>query len=139
MESFASIKENIKTQIDLISDEMKRIGFWNDIANIRIDVEAYEESNLSLENWIRYVYLEKLKIYIDSLDENDLLPYKIGLIAFRNWDYMSTVPKAENLINMLYKLEDEIIDFVNLVPRDYISEKIKWFIEAKKEKDIFKI
>jgi uncharacterized protein YqcC (DUF446 family) len=138
MNDLELLKNSIKNKVQIVETEMKRIGYWCTDESVVIESTDIEKSNLSLEKWIQYIYLNSLKVFIDTLSLDKLLPYRIGLLAFRNYDYMSYVPEAEKLVEMLNDLESEVIDFVTSIDKDKDDPKIKWFIEIKKERDFIK-
>jgi 16S rRNA (guanine527-N7)-methyltransferase len=87
-----------------IERELKKIGYWTDHPPPLI--ERYDRGELrsyldapSFELWLQCVFIPRAR---DAI-KNDALPASsdVALIAMRQYDYHSHVPRAQNLIQLL--------------------------------------
>jgi uncharacterized protein YqcC (DUF446 family) len=99
----------LSQKLDQIEAEMKRIGFWHESPpDLQEKVERGELRSYldapSFELWLQTIFLPNARNSVQT----DTLPAdsQFGLMAMRQYDYHSSVPKAHGLMNLLYEFDD---------------------------------
>ena len=102
---------DVVTQLDRIEAEMRRIGFWTsdapDLPEVR---EGRSKSYLdapSFELWLQQVFLPNARRAAAEAS----LPREsnVGTMAMRQYDYHSSVPEAQDLLQLLRDF-DELVE-----------------------------
>lgn len=102
----------ILTQIDLIEAEMKRIGYWS--ANPPDLLAAAERGELksyldapTFELWLQALFIPRAR----KAAQEDMLPSNsmVREMARRQYDYMSVDYNAENLLKLLQRFDEMVI------------------------------
>ncbi len=96
-------------QLDKIKAEMKRIGFWSDKTEefqAKIDrgeVKSFMDAP-TFELWLQLIFIPHARQW--SID--DTLPdaSNVGELGRRQYDYMSCVPEAEELLYLLREFDE---------------------------------
>jgi uncharacterized protein YqcC (DUF446 family) len=109
----------VRAQADKIEAEMKRIGFWSDDppdlqAAVRSGkIISYADAP-SFELWLQCIFLPNAR----EAARTRRFPSEsqVGYIAWRQWDYQSSVPEAEPLMKLLDQF-DAIIDPLSPIKR----------------------
>jgi uncharacterized protein YqcC (DUF446 family) len=101
----------LSQKLDQIETEMKRVGHWQEnppdlqAKFASGEMRSYLDAP-SFELWLQTIFLPNARHAI----ETDTLPLdsQVGLMAMRQYDYHSLVPKAEALVKLLHELDDLI-------------------------------
>src|SRR5262245_59261301 len=100
--------EAILAQLDAIEAEMKRIGYWSKSPpDLQAEIRAGRLRSFmdapSFELWLQCVFIPNVRAAVAS---NDLPEQsEVGVMAMRQYDYHSYVPKAQNLFNLLSEFD----------------------------------
>jgi uncharacterized protein YqcC (DUF446 family) len=99
----------LSQKLDEIETEMKRIGYWQDnppdlqAQVARGELRSYLDAP-SFELWLQALFLPNARHAVAT----DTLPAdsQVGVMAMRQYDYHSVVPKAHGLMKLLYEFDD---------------------------------
>ena len=92
----------LEDQLDLIEAEMRRIGYWSDNPPDVPASTSFLEAP-SFELWLQCVFLPNARerIKTGNLPERS----QVGLMAMRQYDYHSSVPEAQTLVQLLHDFD----------------------------------
>jgi uncharacterized protein YqcC (DUF446 family) len=90
-----------------IEGDMRRIGYWSEIAPRGTDVTQLY-AGVSFEQWLQFVFLPSVVAAAHSGDFGQVPPYRVGLAALRQYDYHSVVEEAHPLMRLCRELENLI-------------------------------
>ncbi|MCB9224360.1 MAG: YqcC family protein [Crocinitomicaceae bacterium] len=93
--------QSVLTHLDAIEAEMKRIGFWNPEVT-ELNVNHYLEAP-TFELWLQCTLIPNARkaAQTGEYPANS----EVGQMAFRQYDYMSPIPEAAQLLQMLYEFD----------------------------------
>jgi uncharacterized protein YqcC (DUF446 family) len=94
----------ILAKLDEVEAEMKSIGFWADNPKENVDgkIKNYLDAS-SFELWLQTVFLPNARVACKT--GNFPNQSQVGLMALRQYDYHSSVPKAHRLMNLLSQFD----------------------------------
>jgi uncharacterized protein YqcC (DUF446 family) len=97
--------------LDRIETEMRRIGIWSkDAPNLfdrydRGELRSFNDAP-TFELWLQCVFLPRAR---RAVAEDSLPPdSEVGVMALRQYDYHSYVPKARELLRLLNEFDDGV-------------------------------
>lgn len=105
--------EAVLKKLDEIEAEMRRITFWDDnldADNIRSHAAQFATEHgkspvgtLPFEHWLQAVFIPNAR----NAAQNGKLPAssQVSVMAMREYDYHSHVPKAQGLLELLYQFD----------------------------------
>jgi uncharacterized protein YqcC (DUF446 family) len=103
---------DILVKLDQIEAEMKRINFWAEnppnlmAAAERGELKSYLDAP-SFELWLQAIFLPRAR---RAVQEDKLPSSQVGEMARRQYDYMSVVPEAEDLLRLLQEFDRLVIN-----------------------------
>lgn len=101
-------KTELLSKLDEIEAEMKSIGFWSDnppdlqTGIARGEIKSFQDAP-SFELWLQSIFLPNAKQAVST--ENLPRQSQVGLMAMRQYDYHSSVPKAHRLTELLFQFD----------------------------------
>ncbi|MFI4940899.1 MAG: YqcC family protein [Burkholderiales bacterium] len=100
-------------KVRAIELEMRRIGYWSDAPSQPVDsTKLY--GGVSFEQWLQFAFLPSISAAARSDDFSEVPSYRVGLAAFRQYDYHSTIEDAFPLMHLCQDLENLL---ANKLPR----------------------
>ena len=94
----------ILEKVRAIEGEMRRIGYWSNVAPEAID-DTKLYAGVSFEQWLQFAFLPRVSAAAASGDFRQVPPYRVGLAALRQYDYHSSVEEAHPLMRLCHDLE----------------------------------
>ena len=98
----------LSRKLDEIEAEMRRIGFWHadppDLQALvaRGELHSYLDAP-SFELWLQALFLPNAR---QSVQAGTLPPEsQVGLMAMRQYDWHSSIPKAHGLMQLLFEFD----------------------------------
>ena len=105
--------EAVIGKLEEIEREMRRIGFWDDdlnTAKVRESALKYATTDhkspvgtIPFENWLQAVFIPNARRSAETGKKPT--SSQVSVMAMREYDYHSYVPKAQKLLQLLYEFD----------------------------------